>query len=164
MYSCHGCCTIVDYSEVEMDGTAKMYYHLSPIGEGRTMIMTPVDNQKVKIRKIISNEEGNQIFQNIHELEDLEWLENRNQRSQNFKGLVKNGNTKELAQLVKTLIWKKLECKSEKQKFTVADTNVLKDAEKLLYSELSASIKVDLTQVREDINRKLQEKFETLGV
>ncbi|GHU63622.1 CarD family transcriptional regulator [Clostridia bacterium] len=164
MYSCHGCCIIADYSEVEMDGAMKMYYHLTPIGENRTVIMTPVDNQKVRIRKIISGEEGKKIFGAIQELEDLEWIDNRTQRSQNFKNVIREGSTQELAQLVKTLLWKKMESRLEKQKFTVADTNVLRDAEKLLYSELSASIQMDLGQIKEQINKKLQEKFETLGV
>lgn len=156
MYSCYGCCQVEDISEMEIDKTIKVYYNLRPYGDSRSVIKTPVDNKKVKMRPVISREEASSLLNAITHLDSC-WIKDRNARASAYKELLRHGDTRQLAELVRTLYVKKYETKVEGHKFSAADNNVLKDAEKILYSELGACLDMTEEDIRQIVISKAEE-------
>lgn len=155
MYSFHGGCVVEEITEKVIDKISRIYYILKPLGDSNSTIMTPVDNDKVKMRAVISKEEAENILDSIDSLE-YNWIEDRKLRNEDLRQIIKIGDPVELTQVVKTLVLKSKECKEEGRKFIATDTRALADAEKLLYSEFSISLGIEV----EDIEKILLEKIE----
>lgn len=155
MYSVHGGCVVEEVTEKVVDKISRIYYILKPLGDLNSTIMIPVDNDKVKMRAVISKEEAESILDSIDSLE-YNWISDRKLRNEDLRQVIKIGDPVELTKIVKTLVLKSKECKEEGRKFIATDTRALADAEKLLFSEFSISLGVDV----EDVEKILLEKID----
>lgn len=156
MYSCHGCCQVEDISEMVIEGIKKTYYNLRPYGDSRTLIMTPIDNKKLMMRPVIEQAEADGLLSSFG-AETVKWIENKNLRTQVFKELIREGRPKELSALIITLRLKKAELRTGTHKFTAVDSGLLKDAEKILFTELAACLGKEVTEIRGDIDEKTEQ-------
>ena len=67
----------------------------------------------------------------------MQWIENDNERKRIFGEIVKEGNRKNLVALVKVIFKQKNILKAKKKKLHASDEQSLKEAENLLYDEIS---------------------------
>ena len=60
VYGRTGICEVTEITTLKMDGVPKdkLYYILRPVREKRGKVFTPVDNEKIVMRKVISKEEA----------------------------------------------------------------------------------------------------------
>ena len=70
VYGRTGICEVTEITTLKMDGVPKdkLYYILRPVREKHGKVFTPVDNEKIVMRKVISKEEAEEIKTKLEEV------------------------------------------------------------------------------------------------
>ena len=70
VYGRTGICEVTEITTLKMDGVPKdkLYYILRPVREKRGKVFTPVDNEKIVMRRVISKEEAEDIKKQMEEV------------------------------------------------------------------------------------------------
>lgn len=82
IYGINGVCRIQDYMESESFGEKKTCYILRPLDQDGSKIFTPVDNQKVFMRPLISREEAAKLIEGIPQYDDMIFHERKDQEQE----------------------------------------------------------------------------------
>ena len=123
-------------------------YILRPLHDQSCKIMTPVDNQKVIMRNLISPEETKQLLDDIPQIETLPEQSARQQEISYSKAL-HSGNCREWLCLVKTLT-QRIESRRQKgKKVTATDDRYFKAATEKLVEEFSVVLKMDAGEAKD---------------
>ena len=94
------------------------------------------------IRSVVDEDE---IYQIIHELpqSNVPWEENDKLRSEQFKEVIRSGDCRQIVFMIKSLYLHKYIQVEKGRKLHIADDNVMKAAEALLYSEFAHVLKIE---------------------
>ena len=79
IYGSNGVCEVQDYMSAAGESDNRTYYVLAPMRSRGSTIFSPVDNQKVLMRKVMTKEEAREFLRDIPEYEDMEIRESRTQ-------------------------------------------------------------------------------------
>lgn len=147
MYGMTGVCKVVDITnEKFINDEQRKYYVLSPIYSNNTIIKTPVDNNKVSMRKIISKNKVASLINDLPNMETL-WIDDEKVRSVQFKSILKSGKCEELIKLIRSIYFNKEYIKSNGKKLHQADDNIMKEAERLLNEEFAVILSISPDEV-----------------
>lgn len=147
MYGTTGVCQIDEIKKETFIGDEELaYYVLHTLYGNPSTIMTPVHNQKVSMRSIITKEEALALIEEIHSKEPV-WLNDDRKRNENFTVALKTGNSETWIQILKSLYHKKKEMAATGKKLSVSDANILKSTERLLYEEFSTALNIPIKEV-----------------
>lgn len=80
----------------------RLYYTLKPLYERGSVVFTPVDNEKMVIRPVISREEALRLIDGIRDAEAL-GIEDERKREENYKTALKSCRAEELVKMIKTI-------------------------------------------------------------
>lgn len=138
VYAGSGICRVDDITRLDMAGIdkKKLYYDFTPLHMAGSKIYSPVDSDRVTIRKVLTEEEAHQLIDEIPEIEEL-WVGNEKMREEKYKEALLTCSCRDLVKIIKTLYLRKQERLSQGKKITVIDERYLKMAEDNLYSELA---------------------------
>lgn len=136
VYGSYGVCQVQEIGPMNMDGAAKdrLYYTLAPVYVQGSRVYTPVDNQKVVMRPVISKEELSALIDKIPDIEEL-WVADERGREQIYKNAIKSCESQELIKIIKDLYLRKKTRLEDGKKVTAVDEKYLKLAENQLYGE-----------------------------
>lgn len=156
IYGKSGVCKVEGIGQPNIAGInqEKQYYILKPVYSKGGVIYTPVDNMKVQLRSIISEEDAEDLIQSIP---DILVFEDYNDKmvEEKYKEAINTQECKELVRIIKT-IYEKEEAKSkEGKKIGQIDERYKKQAEELLYSELAIVLDMDREVVKEYIEDRI---------
>lgn len=86
VYGSTGVCLVEKVGPVEIPGVSKdkLFYTLSPCYESKSKIFTPVDNQKVVMRPVLSREQALQLIDGIKEIRLL-GISDEKKREEEYK-------------------------------------------------------------------------------
>lgn len=132
-----GLCTIKEITEFN---GIEYYVLISSIDN--TKIMIPKANSSKLIRKIITKQEIEELVAKIPEIE-VESIHDFKTRVKKYEELLKSGETEKLIILL-MMIYKH---KKENNNLTVADKEISKNAEKLLFDELGYVLNINSNDV-----------------
>lgn len=132
-----GLCTIKEITEFN---GIEYYVLISNIDD--TKIMIPKANSSKLIRKIITKQEIEELVTRIPKIE-VESIYDFKARAKKYEELLKSGETEKLVILLK-MIYKH---KKENKNLTVADKEISKAAEKLLFDELGYVLNLNSNEV-----------------
>lgn len=160
MYGTQGICTIVDITEKDFMGTKKEYYVLKPMGDKASTLFAPVNNEKVesKMRRILTEEEIYQLIESMPH-EKTEWIENENQRKEEYKRIISNGNHTELIRMIKAIYIHKQEREAEGKHLYLSDERFFKEAERILYNEFQYVLNIEREELLPLIFEKIEESM-----
>lgn len=152
IYGGSGVCKVLEIGvqSINKDEKERQYYKLQPIYESGSTVYTPVDNDKVVMRKIISKEEANKLIDNISSIQVISFDDDK-MCEQKYKEAVHAYDCKELISLIKTSYLRKEVRLSEGKKNTATDDKYLKMAEEYLYGEFAISLDMPKEQVKDFI-------------
>ena len=155
----HGVCRVVDIVGNPIDRLDKRrkYYLLEPVFVKGSTIYTPVDNDKVIMRKIMNKEEAEDLIEHI-KLIDTVWIQEEKRREQMYKEAIRTYDCKSLVQIIKTLYLRKQNRLKEGKKVLSSDEQYLRKAEELLYSEMSLALSIPKEQVEEYITQAVDKQ------
>ncbi len=144
----HGVCRVIDITDNPIDrfDKEKKYYVLEPVFEKASTIYTPVDNDKIVMRRIMNKEEAEKLIAHIAEI-DTVWIQEEKRREQTYKEAISTYDSRSLAQIIKTLYQRKRSRIDEGKKVLSSDEQYLHKAEELLYSEMSLALSIPKDKV-----------------
>lgn len=143
IYGTNGVCRIVDLEEKVINGVRKQYYVITPIYQNSVTIFAPADNGNVlrKMRKLLTEAEINALIDSMVS-EEVKWITNENERKEQYKRILAQGNHQELIQMIKAIHTHKKKREAEGKRLHVSDDRFFKDAEEMLYNEFQYVLKL----------------------
>lgn len=159
VYGIHGVCQIVDIETKVVNKKKIEYYVLEPVVQPGARFYVPVHNEAAvsKLCPIMTEEELKELLNVNLACKDI-WIPNENERKNLYRTLISSGDRLTLLQMVFTLYKHKQEQTATGKKFHQADENFLRDAKKLLDSEISVVLDMDQKDVELYIQNALAVK------
>ncbi|HAH18950.1 CarD family transcriptional regulator [uncultured Eubacterium sp.] len=147
IYGNSGVCKVEAVGKLDIPGIPNNvdYYTLSPVYMS-SKIYTPIDNDKVVIRPIITNIEAEEL---IDEIKDIEPYNERSDKvcEEKYKESLNSCDLKKIVRTIKTLYNVKLDRKAHGKKITNSDDKYFKMASEKLYSELAVALHIEKKDV-----------------
>ena len=140
VYGTNGVCEIADIRREEVAGEARNYYVLRAGESGAdSLIFVPVDSEKLvaQMRPLLSREEVEAIILRAASLPETDWPTDNRRRSELFRKIIDSGDRTALISLIKTIYNAGKRREDIGKKNYLADEQVMKRAEKILYSEFA---------------------------
>lgn len=155
IYNEIGVCRVDDIIEKEFPDGVKSCYKLQPIYQS-CAIFTPVDNDAVYMRPIMSRDEANKLISDICDIAPFEAKAvSPREMSSEYDGLIKRHDCAALIALTKHIYNKRDRLSEVKKKLSAVDERYMKKAEDLLFGELAASLGLEKSEVRENVGSKI---------
>ena len=158
IYGSNGACRVEKVGSVEMEGLPKekIYYTLKPVYANGGTVFTPVDNQKVKMRPVLTAKEADELIKRIREI-DILWVKDEKNREQIYKDAIRTCDCEDLIKIIKTLYLRKKARLKAGKKVTSSDAKYLHLAEESLYGELSVVMGIPKNEMEAFIYDKVKE-------
>ena len=157
IYSSHGVCNIVDLECRLIDGKEVIYLVLSPTGQGNGRFLVPAGNPKAmsKVKPLLSKPELEALL-NSEEVRQYPWIREDNLRKQKYRELIGSCDRENLAAMVYALYRHREQQTAAGKKCHLCDENFLRDAEKLLISEISVVMDMEPDDAKQYLRQRLK--------
>lgn len=156
VYGMNGVCRVEEIGPMSLSGvdSDKMYYTLLPLYTKGSRVFTPVDNQKVVMRPVISEQEVCQLIDDIRNIEEIEVADDK-RRELAYREAVKSCDCRELIRIINTAKKRKEERLAQGKKMSACDERYLKQAQDTLYGEFAISLKIEKGEVEKFISSRI---------
>lgn len=161
IYGTTGVCEVVDVTSMKMEGIPKdsTYYILRPYGQAGSKIFVSVNNQKTIMRRTLTEEEAQELIEEIPYIGEL-WIENDKLREEQYKNCIRSCQCTDWVKIIKTLYLRKEERLAQGKKITATDERYLRAAEDYLYAELSLTLGVPKEEMEQYITDRIEQMQE----
>lgn len=157
VYGTTGVCRVEGVTRLNQTGPDKNkeYYVLKPLFQDG-VIYTPVENQKVPVRPIISAEAAEDLIDLIPTMQaeacrapTLQAL------AQHYQTAVRSHDCRDLIELMMSIYSKRQQAESQKRRLGMVDERYMKQAERLLYGEFAVALDLPVEEVQPYIQRRV---------
>ncbi|MBR3972619.1 MAG: hypothetical protein IKJ99_01550 [Oscillospiraceae bacterium] len=157
IYGIHGVCRVVGTEKQMVNRKRTEYLVLEPMNQTESRFYLPTANPAamVKLKQVISREAWERLLVS-DEIRRDNWIRDENQRKQHYRDLISNGDRISILKMVAALYRYKEEQLAAGRKFHLSDDNFLRDAEKLLASELALVMEIPADQARDYLREQLK--------
>ncbi|WP_040951777.1 CarD family transcriptional regulator [Gorillibacterium massiliense] len=156
-YGDTGVCRITDIKPLDISnsGQDELYYILKPLFQDYE-ISTPVENNKIFMRPILSKEAAERLIDRIPSIH-AEVYNSRETRelTAHYEASIMTHNCEDLIQLAMSIHAKKRELEDQNKKIRTLEEGYMKRAEDLLFGELSASLRIPKEKVPDYIDSRV---------
>lgn len=147
IYGMTGVCQIQDIKTKTFgDSQERLYYVLKPVYANNSTIYAPVDSDKVKFRNLMSADEIYDLVQILPDEKSISIKDDR-QRNDKYTTTLKNGDSKEIVKLLKTLYLQRDTLNANGKKLQMFGEKIMKESEKMLYEEFALVINIKPAQL-----------------
>lgn len=155
-YSVTGICRVENIAQQEIAGENREFYVLKPVFDNNSTVMVPVDNEQLVSRmySVLSKEDINALIKEMPLIEEI-WLEDDRLRYEKYKGILSSGNRREVVGVIKALYRHREGQAVKGRKLRTTDERVMRDAERLLYSEIAYILGMKQEEVLQFIKKTL---------
>ncbi len=156
VYASSGVCTLTDIREEKFGGVVRLYYVLIPVGT-TSCVYVPTDNEKLtsRMRPLSTREEIHDVISSIHREEAPIWIDDNHRRTLHFQEVLGGGDLLELMRLTRTVRNRREELASRGKRTLMADENVNKRAERMLFGEIAEVVGIHIDEVETYITNHL---------
>lgn len=155
MYGITGVCKVIDITDETFNNRDYIkYYVLNPISSKGTTIKIPVNNDKIVMRKILSEGEVNTLISEIPNMEDM-WIENERERGVQFKLILRSGECRKIVNLVRSIYIQRELIKENGGKPHKVDEEIMKEAERLINEEFGIILDIEPSEVNKYIEARI---------
>ena len=157
IYGTKGVCRVVQIGPVDLPDVPsdRLYYTLELTGSRNSRVFTPVDNSKVIMRPVLTQEEASALIAEIRNLTEIE-IEDEKHREDAYRDVIRSCDCRELVRIIKTLYQRNQSRLAEGKKITSSDDKYFHLAEDNLYSELAISLDIPREEVKDYIMDHLE--------
>lgn len=157
VYGIHGVCRITQTQERTVDRKKVEYFVLVPNQQPDAAFYVPVHNPVAvsKMRKVLTREELTDLLQSGQVKEDS-WIANETVRKEKYRCLISRADCAELIRMLRALYMHKQEQLALGKKLHICDENFMKDAERVIRSEVSAVMEIPPEEVGAFIRSKIE--------
>ena len=154
VYGSNGVCKVTDIEQVTLRNEELEYYILSPVYNEKMTIKTPVNNQKILMRELMTKAEIVNLLKEISKNETVE-IEDSRRRVEEYKAIIKRGNAEELIKVINSIKLEKDEKNSIGKKLNKTDEDIMISASKQLYQEMAIVLDSDVDEVQDYIKNNI---------
>ena len=154
VYGIHGVCTIVDVEVRKIDRQKVEYFALEPWDQPGARFYVPTRNPAAlsKLRYLL---ESHEIQALLDAQVPREWISDEGKRKLYYKELMNSTDCGALLSMVGALYRHREHQAASGRKFHVCDENFLRDAQKILCSEISLVMEMDHASAKQYLLSKL---------
>ena len=147
-YGTQGVCTITKIEKMNLLGKAEEYFVLEPIFQSGSKIYVPLSNPALleKMRRVLSRQEIEELIKVMPDDETI-WIKNDAERKEKFGQIISSGESKKIAQIIKTLYLEQCERQKNGKRLRQSDEALLNRAETILYNEFALVLNIKPEQV-----------------
>jgi len=155
VYGSTGVCTVEEISLRDPLKKDHLYYILRPLFQN-CVISTPVHNDKVSMRPVISGKEAECLIDRIPSIQVEGCYDKAMWKlSAYYESILKEHNCLQLVKLTMSIYAKKQDMEAHKRKLGAVDERFLHRAEDLLFEELSVALDIPKEDVPGYISQRL---------
>jgi CarD family transcriptional regulator len=155
VYGTTGVCRVTNITKEKYRGNEETeYYVLQPIFSNKMVIKTPVNNQKVVMRNIITKNDVLSLIDTFPQ-EGAAIIENDRERSELCKAALKTGDSEEWVKVIKILKLEEKEKSAAGKKLNKIDEEIMKAAEKQLFEEFAIVLEISPEEVHQYIKKRI---------
>ena len=160
VYGTKGPCKVDEITYLDMSGCdeERQYYVLTPLDTKASTIYSPVDNQKVFTREVISPEQAEKLMAETCDLDEKK-ITNEKLREEEYKNVLRSCDPKEYIRLMKTLVARKEKRIAEGKKFTSVDERYLSEISQKICLELGLVLGKTAYEVNEELQERITGSF-----
>ena len=149
VYGVHGVCRVVGKEKQLVNRKRTEYLVLEPLAQNESRYFVPTANAAAmaKLREVLSAEDLKALLASDEIREDC-WIADENQRKQYYRDLTANGDRVSILKMTHSLYRYKETQMAAGRKFHLCDDNFLRDAEKLLSSEIALVLEMTQEEAR----------------
>lgn len=157
VYGIHGVCRVADTESRMVDRKMVEYFVLVPKDQPDAKFYVPMHNPLAvsKMRKMLSREELIALLETVDTREDS-WIPNENQRKEKYRELISKVDCADLIRMLQALHIHKQEQLAAGKKFHQCDENFMRDAERVIRSEVSTIMEIPPETVGAFIQSKIK--------
>lgn len=157
VYGMHGVCSVVTLEERTVDRKRITYLVLEPVGQHGSRYLVPAHNAgaMAKLRPMLTVEELKQLLAS-DEVRSDSWILDENQRKQTYRELIGSGDRVKLMGMVRNLYRHRETQSAAGKKVHLCDDNFLRDAERVLASEIALVMETDLESAKNYLREQLK--------
>lgn len=157
IYGVHGVCRILGTEKQLVNRKRAEYLVLEPVLRHESKFYLPAQNPTAleKLRTILSREELETLLQS-EEIRKCDWIPEENRRKQYYRELLGSGDRIALLKMLAAVYHYKDEQLALGRKFHQCDDYFLRDAEKLLCSEIGFVLELKQDEAREYLRKHLK--------
>ena len=156
IYGTNGVCQIKEICTSPFDPSSEqMYYVIKPLNAvGNSTIFTPVDNNRILMRKTLSPEEIDKL---IHSMPNIQVIQAHNDRNRKdvYKTAIQKCDPVEYIKIIKTVGEIRSDLKNTKKRVPDSDIDFEQRAKHCLFSEFAFVLNIPFEKVDEYIQNKI---------
>ena len=156
VYGNNGVCKITDIGPLYPAGDDEEtmdYYTMVPCYIKDSEVCTPVDNNRVVIRAIMTKDEASHLIEDIEDI-DLLVVEEEKKRELIYKQTLLSCDPYKIAGMLRGIGQRIVERKAEGKKVTSSDAKYYRLAEDSLYGELAISLGIEKDDVKKLVEKE----------
>ncbi len=148
VYTTYGLCRVEDIIERVFNNELKQYYILKPLNDPKASLQIQTDNPITisKIRDVLNRDEAMDLIHQIPFI-DPYWIENENERKRHFSETLRTGTRPQIIGIIRSVYEHSKGLKDKGRKLHACDEQACKDAEKIIYEELSYVLGIERNQI-----------------
>lgn len=155
-YSTTGICKITEISEREIGAVTSRFYILQPVFDGNATVMVPTENELLvsRMRPVLSKAEVESLLLTVEGAEPL-WYNDDRARFEEYKKALLSPDRSVILSVIKALYLHQKSQHEKGRKLKSADERALKEAERILYSEIAFVTESGIKEVADMIKEKV---------
>ena len=156
MYGIHGVCRVIGTEKQLVNRKRTEFLVLQPTSGSESRFYLPTGNPTAmsKLKNVLSPEELREMLASEQIREDC-WIREENLRKQRYRDLISSADRIAILQMVYALYRYKDAQAAAGKKFHQCDDNFLRDAEKLLISEISLVLEMSREEAKAYLRSQL---------
>lgn len=157
IYGVHGACRVMGTEKQLVNRKRTEFLVLEPLVQSGSKYYVPTENPAAmgKLRTVLSQDELMQLLESDAVREDC-WISDEGHRKQTYRELIVSADRLRLMQMVGSLYRYRGAQEAAGRKFHQCDDNFLRDAEKLLCSEISLVMDLPANEARDFLRKHLK--------
>lgn len=156
VYGVHGVCSISAIETQYVNRKRVEYYVLIPLNQPEARFMVPTQNQTAvsKLRPLLTKDEIEELFSSDLPF-DFVWISDEHKRKQRYRELISAADRTNLIAMIRALRQHQIRQIESGRKFHMTDENFLRDAEKIISSEVAYVMEISQSDARNYIEKLL---------
>ncbi len=160
VYGTNGVCLVTDVVPSPFDkADTRTYYVLKPVsGPRAAVIYTPVDNERVPMRSLMTEAEAQQLFSRIHAIPPLT-VANEKARRETYRVAVATGAPEAYISVIKTIRERRLLFAGTQRRLPEFEMEYDMVARRYLISELSLVLGCSVDEIEENLKAEMNDSL-----
>lgn len=156
IHGSNGACKVTNVGALSTGEKGKTYYTLVPYYVKGSSVYTPIDNEKIVMRPVMTKEE---IMDLIHDIKNIETLgvKDEKKREETYKKAIRSCDARDLVKIIKTIYQRRDARIKEGKKMTYSDEKYYKIAEDNLYGEMAVVLSMTKEEAKAFVEKEVED-------